>query len=55
MPEEVNRMIVDRALTLLFAPTRKAGEDLKREGIVNGVKLVGDVHKDLLLKFKDAN
>ena len=54
MPEEVNRVIVDRISTLLFAPTKGAVGNLKREGIIDGVRLVGDVHKDLLLRFKDS-
>jgi UDP-GlcNAc3NAcA epimerase len=46
MPEELNRMLVDRVSTLLFAPTENAAINLKREGIVEGVRVVGDVMLD---------
>ena len=50
MPEEVNRILVDHLSTLLFAPTRNSVENLKREGIVDGVHLVGDVMYDLAMR-----
>jgi UDP-GlcNAc3NAcA epimerase len=46
MPEELNRMVVDRLSTLLFCPTENAATNLKREGIVDGVRVVGDVMLD---------
>jgi UDP-GlcNAc3NAcA epimerase len=46
MPEELNRMVVDRLSTLLFCPTENAATNLKREGIVEGVRVVGDVMLD---------
>jgi UDP-GlcNAc3NAcA epimerase len=46
MPEELNRMLVDRVSTILFAPTENAAMNLKREGIVDGVRVVGDVMLD---------
>jgi UDP-GlcNAc3NAcA epimerase len=46
MPEELNRMLVDRLSTLLFCPTENAATNLQREGIVDGVRIVGDVMLD---------
>jgi UDP-GlcNAc3NAcA epimerase len=46
MPEEVNRVVVDRVSRLLLCPTTAAVENLRREGIVDGVELVGDVMLD---------
>jgi len=50
MPEEVNRVLTDRLSSLLFCPTPTAVENLRREGIVDGVHLVGDVMFDLSLR-----
>ncbi|MFC1596897.1 non-hydrolyzing UDP-N-acetylglucosamine 2-epimerase [Planctomycetota bacterium] len=46
MPEEINRVLVDRISDVLFAPTETAVENLKNEGTVEGVHLVGDVMHD---------
>jgi UDP-GlcNAc3NAcA epimerase len=51
MPEELNRMVVDRLSTLLFAPTDVAATNLQREGIVDGVRIVGDVMRDANLRL----
>ena len=51
MPEELNRMLVDRLSTLLFCPTENAKTNLKREGIVGGVRVVGDVMLDANLRL----
>jgi UDP-N-acetylglucosamine 2-epimerase len=51
MPEELNRMVVDRLSTLLFAPTEVAATNLRREGIVDGVRVVGDVMLDANLRL----
>jgi UDP-N-acetylglucosamine 2-epimerase (non-hydrolysing) len=48
MPEEINRIVTDRVSTLLFCPTRTSTENLAREGIRDGVHLVGDVMADAL-------
>ncbi|MBN1284720.1 MAG: UDP-N-acetylglucosamine 2-epimerase (non-hydrolyzing) [Anaerolineae bacterium] len=48
MPEEINRVITDHISDLLFAPTQAAVANLKREGIVEGVRMVGDVRVDVL-------
>ena len=49
MPEEVNRVLTDHCSTYLFCPTRTAVDNLKREDIVKGVHLTGDVMVDALL------
>jgi UDP-GlcNAc3NAcA epimerase len=49
MPEEVNRIITDRLSALLLCPTRQAVENLKREGLTDGVRFVGDVMFDAVL------
>ncbi len=49
MPEEHNRVLTDHASDLLFCPTVTAVNNLAREGIGQGVRLVGDVMYDALL------
>ena len=51
VPEEINRVMTDHASSLLFAPTQTAVDNLKREGINEGVYLVGDVMLDSFLYF----
>lgn len=51
MPEEQNRVLTDHVSTLLFAPTEQAVENLKKEGITDGVHLVGDVMCDAVLHY----
>jgi UDP-GlcNAc3NAcA epimerase len=46
MPEEVNRVVADHVATLLLSPTKTATANLAREGITEGVVLVGDVMLD---------
>ena len=53
IPEEINRVLTDHCSDILFAPTDKAVENLKKEGIVKGVYKVGDVMFDLALEVKD--
>jgi UDP-N-acetylglucosamine 2-epimerase len=43
MPEEVNRVLVDHMAELLLAPSATAVRNLAAEGIVRGVREVGDV------------
>jgi UDP-GlcNAc3NAcA epimerase len=49
MPEETNRVLSDRVSRWLFCPTATAVENLAREGLTQGVHLVGDVMYDLAL------
>ena len=51
MPEEINRVLTDRISRYLFCPSNLAVENLKREGIYEGVYFVGDVMYDLFLKI----
>lgn len=48
IPEEVNRVLVDHCSDLLFCPTERSVENLKKEGIVRGVYLTGDVMVDAI-------
>jgi UDP-GlcNAc3NAcA epimerase len=50
MPEELNRILTDHSSTLLFCPTETATNNLAREGIVEGVHMIGDVMHDALLQ-----
>lgn len=49
MPEEINRIMTDHVSTLLFAPTTLAVHNLAKEGITEGVHLVGDVMFDAVV------
>jgi UDP-N-acetylglucosamine 2-epimerase (non-hydrolysing) len=50
MPEEINRVLTDHCSDILFCPTETSVENLKREGVTNGVYLTGDVMVDALKK-----
>jgi UDP-N-acetylglucosamine 2-epimerase (non-hydrolysing)/UDP-GlcNAc3NAcA epimerase len=51
MPEELNRILTDRISSLLFCPTDISVNNLKNEGIIKGVHLVGDVMCDAVLYY----
>jgi UDP-GlcNAc3NAcA epimerase len=51
MPEEVNRVLVDALSSLLLCPSETAVTNLRREGIVEGVREVGDVMHDANLRL----
>jgi UDP-GlcNAc3NAcA epimerase len=53
MPEEVNRVLVDHVATRLYCPSEAARENLRREGITDGVRVVGDVLDDALALVPD--
>lgn len=54
MPEEINRVLTDHASDLLFAPTKTAVENLRREGIPEErIHLVGDVMYDAALYYAE--
>jgi UDP-N-acetylglucosamine 2-epimerase len=46
MPEEINRILTDHCSDILLCPTETAVENLKREGLFEGVFLTGDVMVD---------
>ena len=48
MPEEVNRVVTDHLSALLFCPSSTSAANLAREGITEGVEVVGDVMFDVL-------
>jgi UDP-N-acetylglucosamine 2-epimerase len=52
MPEEINRVLTDHVSSLLFCPTRTAVENLRSEGIEDGVFLTGDVMLDAVLQWR---
>jgi UDP-N-acetylglucosamine 2-epimerase len=51
MPEEINRVLTDHVSALLFCPTQTAVDHLYREGIQEGVHLVGDIMYDAVLYY----
>ena len=51
MPEEINRILTDHVSDLLFCPSQQGADNLKLEGIINGVHIVGDVMYDAILKY----
>jgi UDP-N-acetylglucosamine 2-epimerase len=51
MPEELNRIVVDRLSELLFCPSETASRNLAAEAITEGVHVVGDVMLDANLRL----
>ena len=54
MPEESNRVLTDRISKYRFCPSQKAIENLKLEGITDGVYFTGDVMYDIFLRFQKS-
>jgi len=48
MPEEINRLVADNLSQLLLCPSQTAVDNLRQEGIIQCVHLVGDVMADAL-------
>jgi UDP-GlcNAc3NAcA epimerase len=53
MPEEINRLVVDRVSSLRFCSTDTAVANLRAEGIVDGVHQCGDVMFDVSLFYRE--
>jgi UDP-N-acetylglucosamine 2-epimerase len=51
MPEERNRIEVDRMSNVLFAPDERSRETLAAEGVEGSVEVVGDVMADATIRF----
>jgi UDP-GlcNAc3NAcA epimerase len=51
MPEERNRIEVDRASSILFAPDERSGSILRSEGVAGVIHVVGDVMADVARQF----
>ena len=51
MPEERNRIEVDRLSNVLFAPDERSRETLAAEGVEGRVEVVGDVMADATMQF----
>ena len=49
MPEELNRVLVDHASSLLLCSSSVAASNLRRESVVGAVEVVGDVMVDVAL------
>lgn len=54
MPEEINRVVTDHVADLHLCPTESAVSNLAREGITEGVRLVGDVMLDAFFQNSAA-
>lgn len=50
MPEEVNRVVSDHLSDLKFCPTETGVRNLAKEGVMEGVHLVGDVMYDIFVE-----
>ena len=50
MPEEVNRLVSDHLSALKFCPTETGVRNLAKEGILEGVHMVGDVMYDIFVE-----
>lgn len=55
MPEEINRIVVDRLSSLLYCPTNTAVSNLQSEGILKGVHNIGDVMFDVALFYRERS
>ncbi len=53
IPEEINRALTDHCSDLLFCPTPSSVDNLRKENLVNGVYLTGDVMVDALVLNRD--
>ena len=49
MPEEINRVLTDQISNWLFVPSQVSKMNLEKEGIKNGIYVVGDIMYDAIL------
>ena len=54
MPEELNRVLADHASALLLCSSEVARANLRREGVLGAVELVGDVMVDVAMGVQPA-
>lgn len=54
MPEEINRVLTDHMSNWLFVPTKQGMANLQKEGLEEGVHLVGDVMLDTALLVQEV-
>ena len=54
MPEEVNRILTDHVSTLMFCPSEVSKDILAKEGLTNGVHVVGDVMCDVVKFYAET-
>jgi UDP-N-acetylglucosamine 2-epimerase len=52
MPEERNRVAVDRIATLLLCPDERSRATLESEGVPGRIEVVGDVMADACFRFE---
>jgi UDP-GlcNAc3NAcA epimerase len=52
MPEELNRVLADHVASLLLCSSEVAAANLRREGVEQGVEVVGDVMVDVALRVQ---
>ena len=52
MPEEINRVLTDRVANYLFCASKKSADNLRKEGITEGVYITGDIIYDLFLRME---
>lgn len=55
MPEEISRVLTDNLSDFLFCPSATAAQNLKSEGITDGVHIVGDIMLDAHKHFSATN
>ncbi len=54
MPEEINRVVTDHLSNLLLCPSPPSVKNLEKEGITEGVAVVGDVMTECLLSIEGS-
>lgn len=53
IPEEINKLLTDSVTDLYFCPTKTGVKNLEKQGITEGVYLVGDIGIDLIANNLD--